>query len=121
MKKIEYSIFAVCLALLSVAAFAAAGSAIYTINGTPLVVSTATRNFPITVTISPQSGVVGTVEYSTTPTAVTSPSTATWQVLGVASGVSSAQTVTVPSAITAIRFTRVSGASAVVGEIDWPY
>lgn len=91
-----------------------------TTTSTAQVVDMTNRKYPATVTIYPQSGVVGTAEFSTTYDAANTPSTANWQVLGTASNVSTPQTITLSSPVTAVRFTRISGASAVIGEINWP-
>jgi hypothetical protein len=113
-------VFSVALGFASVAALAAVIANSYSVTTTPVVVDTSTRNFPITVTIAPQSGVSGSAEFSTSPNAATAPASAIWQVLGTASAVTVAQTITVTSAITAVRFSRISGASAVIGEVNWP-
>jgi len=77
------------------------------------------KTYPLTVTVIPESGVLATAEYSTTPNAYLSPADAHWNVLNSASAVSTVMSTTLPSPVTAIRFTRVSGASAVIGEVNW--
>lgn len=88
-------------------------------NGTPQIVDTSNRRFPITVSLIPQSGTAGTIEFSNTPNAAAASSVANWQVLGSASNVSVATTVFVSAPVTALKFTKISGASAVIGEVSW--
>ena len=88
-------------------------------NGTAQIIDTSNRRFPITVSLIPQSGVAGTVEFSNTANAAVASGVANWQVLGAASNVSVATTVFVSAPVTALRFTKISGASAVIGEVSW--
>ena len=85
----------------------------------PTVIDGTSKRYPITVTMLPQSGVLGAMEYSTSPNAYATPSLSNWEVLAGASAVSGVVNATVTSPVTAIRFTRVSGASGVVGEVAW--
>jgi len=86
---------------------------------TPTVIDGTSKKYPITVTMLPQSGVTATMEYSTTPGAYATPALANWEVLAGASAVSAVTNTTIVSPVTAIRFTRISGASSVVGEVVW--
>jgi hypothetical protein len=95
------------------------GSQTFTVTTTAQVVDVSNRHFPMTVSIYPQAGTTGTAEFSTTPNAYAASGVANWQVIGTASAVSAPQTNTLPSPVTAIRFTRISGASAVIGEINY--
>lgn len=116
------SVMGIAIFLLSITAFAALLVGYQSVTATTMaqVVDVSNKHFPMTVSIYPESGTTGTAEFSTTPAAALSPSTANWQVIGTASAVSAPQTNTLYSPVTAIRFTRISGASAVVGEINYP-
>lgn len=91
-----------------------------TVTTIPQIIDVSNRHYPMTVSVFPSAGTTATVEFSTTPGAAAAPASARWQVLGTASGISVAQTNTVPSAINALRFTRNSGTGEVVGEINYP-
>ena len=90
-----------------------------TVGSTPAVIDGTSKEYPISVTMIPQSGVTGTIEYSTSPNAYAAPGSANWAVLGAASAVSAVTYSSITSPVTAIRFSRVSGASSVIGEVDW--
>jgi len=96
------------------------GSISTTTGSTPTIVDVTNHHFPMTVSMIPESGVTGTVEYSTTPDAAGSASAvANWHILDNLSASSVSASVTMPSPVTAVRFIRNSGASSVIGEIDW--
>ena len=112
---------ALCLLLISTTAAATllVGFATVSANGTAQIVDTSNHRSPLTVSIIPQSGTAGTIEFSNTANAAAASSVANWQVLGSASNVSVSTTVIVTAPISALRFTRTSGASAVIGEVSW--
>lgn len=120
-KAFQLSIMVIAMFALTFTAIAKVIALSYIVGATAQVVDTSNLGFPITVSIFTQSGVTGSLEKSTSPNAGTNPSGANW--ITIASGIpsSSSVTQTIEYGITAVRFTRQSGASSVIGEIDYPY
>lgn len=113
------------LALASFSAFAYISSVSYTFSPpSAKVVDLSSGNlfhFPITVTVSAASGDTAKVEYSTTPGAAQNPGAAIWMPSVNLSSVTATERETLPSPITAIRFTTISGTGTDTAEIAWGY
>lgn len=120
------SLIAVILVLLSISANAAMLASSQTFSSTALVVNTSQigYKFPLTVSVYPASGDTAKVEYSTTPGAAANPGAANWTVsatLGAVAYGSTTNRETLPSAVTAIRFTTTAGAGTDTAELAWSY
>ena len=96
----------------------------FTSAGSVVDVSAGQYKFPITVSVYPTSGDTAKVEYSTTNGAAVNPGAANWTVSATLSAVTFGSTTkreTLPSAVTAIRFTTTTGAGTDTAELAWGY
>ena len=90
-----------------------------TFAGTAFVFSASRFTTPATVTVVPGSGDTDKIEYSTTPTALSSPGTANWVTSTTCGAATAICRETLASPIVAIRFTRTAGTSTDTAEVCW--
>lgn len=110
----------------SATVFAAVNTSKTVFSSTATVVDTSGQQykFPLTVSVYPASGDTAKVEYSTSHNAGISPGSANWTVSATLGSVAYGSTTnreTLPSAVTAIRFTTTIGSGTDTAELAWGY